>query len=236
MHFFSVFTLMTLVHVLIIIGVSFRVIQVRLPVATSLAWLLLVFFLPLVGAIAYLVLGEKRLGRQYRERTRAIKARYERWLHDLPPEIRSDTKGLSPKAQHISRLAQTTVNIPALSGNRLQLLDAAEPILRSMISDIDRAKKFCHLEFYIWTEGGMADEVGAALLRAADRGLTCRVLLDALGSANFLKGHLLKQLKAGGVEVALFINCFCCPLIPPGGKSLSPRPILCPTKRSARPY
>jgi len=155
-----------------------------------------------LGATAYLVLGEKRLGRQYRERTRAIKARYERWLHDLPPEIRSDTKGLSPKAQHISRLAQTTVNIPALSGNRLQLLDAAEPILRSMMSDIDRAKKFCHLEFYIWTEGGMADEVGAALLRATGRGVTCRVLLDAIGSARFLKGHLLEQLKAGGVEVA----------------------------------
>jgi cardiolipin synthase len=33
--------------------------------------------------------------------------------------------------------------------------------------DIDRAKKLCHLEFYIWTEGGMADEVGSALLRAA---------------------------------------------------------------------
>ncbi len=49
MHFFSVFTFMTMVHVLIIIGVSLRVIQVRLPVATSLAWLLLVFFLPLVG-------------------------------------------------------------------------------------------------------------------------------------------------------------------------------------------
>ena len=77
MHFFSVFTLMTLVHVLIIIGVSVRVIKVRLPVATSLAWLLLVFFLPLVGAIAYLVLGEKRLGRQFADRTRAIKARHE---------------------------------------------------------------------------------------------------------------------------------------------------------------
>jgi hypothetical protein len=36
MHFFSVFTLMTLVHVLIIIGVSVRVIKVRLPVATSI--------------------------------------------------------------------------------------------------------------------------------------------------------------------------------------------------------
>ena len=202
MHFFSLFTFMTLLHVLLIIGVSIRVIKVKLPVATSLAWLLLVFFLPLAGAIAYLVLGEKRLGRQYRERTRAIKARYERWLHDLPPEIRSDTKGLSPEAQHISRLAENTVNIPALSGNCLELLDAAEPILRAMVSDIDRAEKFCHLEFYIWTEGGLADEVGAALLRAAGRGVTCRVLLDAIGSAKFQKGQLLEKLKAGGVEVA----------------------------------
>jgi cardiolipin synthase len=57
MHFFSVFTSLTLVDVLIIIGVSLRVIQMRLPVATALAWLLLVFFLPQVGTIAYLVLG-----------------------------------------------------------------------------------------------------------------------------------------------------------------------------------
>ena len=207
MHFFSVFTFMTLVHVLIIIAVSIRVIQVRLPVATSLAWLLLVFFLPLVGAIAYLVLGEKRLGRKFTTRTQAIKGRYDRWLRDLPPEIRSDPQRLSPEARTLSRLTFTNANIPALSGNRIQLLDAAEPILRSIISDIDRAKRFCHLEFYIWTEGGMADEVGAALLRAAGRGVTCRVLLDAIGSAQFLKGRLLAQLKAGGVEVALFINC-----------------------------
>ena len=44
MHFFSVFTLMTLVHLLIIIGVSYRVIRVRLPVAVSLAWLLVFEF------------------------------------------------------------------------------------------------------------------------------------------------------------------------------------------------
>ena len=193
---------MTLLHVLIIIGVSIRVIKVKLPVATSLAWLLLVFFLPLLGATAYLVLGEKRLGRQYRERTRAIKARYERWLHDLPPEIRSDPQGLSPEAQALSRLAENSVNIPALSGNRIELLEATELILQAMVSDIDRAEKFCHLEFYIWTEGGLADEVGAALLRAAGRGVTCRVLLDAIGSAKFQKGQLLEQLKAGGVEVA----------------------------------
>ncbi|MGB5748406.1 MAG: PLDc N-terminal domain-containing protein, partial [Desulfobacterales bacterium] len=86
MHFYSIFSLMTLAHVLIIIGVSVRVIKVRLPVATSLAWLILVFFVPLVGAIAYLVLGEKRLGHKFAARSKTIKARYDRWLQDLPPE------------------------------------------------------------------------------------------------------------------------------------------------------
>jgi cardiolipin synthase len=73
--------------------------------ATSLAWLLLVFFLPLMGAIAYLVLGEKRLGRKFTVRSQAIKARYDSWLEDLPPEIRSDHQRLSPEARSINRLA-----------------------------------------------------------------------------------------------------------------------------------
>jgi len=78
MHFFSLFTFLTLLHVLIITGVSIRIIAVRLPVTVSLAWLILVFFLPLVGAIAYLVLGEKRLGRKFEVRSQAIKARYDK--------------------------------------------------------------------------------------------------------------------------------------------------------------
>jgi cardiolipin synthase len=202
MHFFSIFSLATMAHVLIIIGVSLRIIRVRLPVTTSLAWMILIFFLPVAGVIAYLVLGEKRLGKKFTARTRALRGRYDSWLKKLPQEIRSALRDLSPQARSLSRLAATTVNIPALSGNRLQLLDTAEPILRSIIRDIDHAVRFCHLEFYIWTEGGIADEVGAALLRAAGRGVSCRVLLDAIGSARFLKGRLVEQLKAGGIEVA----------------------------------
>jgi len=66
-----------------------------------------------MGANAYLVLGEKRLGRKFTARSQAIKARYDSWIEDLPPEIRSDPQRLSPEARSISRLAQTAVNIPA---------------------------------------------------------------------------------------------------------------------------
>jgi hypothetical protein len=73
MLFFSLFTLMTLLHVLIIIGVSYRVIKMRLPVAVSLACLL-VFFLALAGAIAHIVLGEKHLGINLRSGPRTLNA------------------------------------------------------------------------------------------------------------------------------------------------------------------
>jgi cardiolipin synthase len=203
MPFSSLFTLMTLIHVLLIGGVSTRIIKVRLPVSTSLAWLTLVFFLPLVGAAAYLVIGEKRLGPKFSARSLAIRGRYERWLGELPQEIRSDPQRLSFQGRSLSRLAAAMVHIPVLCGNQLQLLDAAQPILSSIISDIDRARRFCHLEFYIWNEGGMANDVVEALLRAVRRGVACRVLLDAIGSEPFLKGHLVRQLKAAGVEVGV---------------------------------
>jgi cardiolipin synthase len=80
-------------------------------------------------------------------------------------------------------------------------MDAAEPILRSIIADIDRARHFCHLEFYIWNAGGTADEVCEALMRAATRGVICRVLLDAMGSGKFLKSPWIHRLKESGVEI-----------------------------------
>jgi hypothetical protein len=46
-----------------------------------------------VGAIAYLVLGEKRLGQKFAVRSEAIKGRYDSWLQELPPDIRSTLKG-----------------------------------------------------------------------------------------------------------------------------------------------
>lgn len=203
MHFFSVFSFMTLAHVLITIGVSLRIIKVRLPVATSLAWLVLVFFLPVVGSVLYLVLGEKRLGREITARAEAIRGRYGQWLQAMPPDIRTNPSGLSTGARSLSLLAERTTGIPAMPGNRLLLLDAAEPILHSIIRDIDSASSFCHLEFYIWEAGGMADGVGDALVRAAGRGVACRVMLDAMGSAGFLRNPVSKVLEAEGVEVAV---------------------------------
>jgi cardiolipin synthase len=200
---FSWTRLIIIAHAIIIVGVTVRVIMMRLPVGTALAWIILIFFLPFAGALIYLVLGEKRLGRKRTQRAASHWERYSRWLRELSQQVPDERSGLSPAAAAVSRLPEGLLGIPVLPGNRLEIMDAAEPILRSIIADIDRAEHFCHLEFYIWNAGGTADEVCEALMRAATRGVTCRLLLDAMGSGKFLKSPWARRLKESGVDVAV---------------------------------
>jgi len=199
---FSWTSLVIVVHAMLIIGVTGRVVMMRLAVGTALAWIVLIFFLPFAGALIYLVLGEKRLGRKRTRRAAALWGRYSRWLRKLPRLGPDEQSGLSPEAAAVSRLPEGLLGTPVLPGNRLEIMDAAEPILHSIIADIDRSRHFCHLEFYIWNAGGTADEVCEALIRAATRGVTCRVLLDAMGSGKFLKSSWIRRLKQSGVEIA----------------------------------
>ena len=194
-------SLLIIAHVIIIISLSLRVIMKRRPVGVSLAWLVLIFMLPFAGALLYLFVGERRLGRKRVERERLLSGLLEDWLRTLPEESRVQIEHLSPQAAPISHLVEGTIGMPAMAGNELRLLEDAESILRSMIDDIERARDSCHMEFYIWNEGGTADQVCEALIRASKRGVACRVLVDAVGSAKFLKGAFPGRFRDNGIAL-----------------------------------
>ncbi|OEU49734.1 MAG: cardiolipin synthase [Desulfobacterales bacterium S3730MH5] len=194
-------SLIVFIHAVIIIGFTIRVIMMRRPVGVTLAWLILIFALPLAGAIMYLLVGERHLGRQRVAREAALRVHYGQWLQKLPRNAVADCSSLNRKSVPLKRLLEGALGIPALAGNRLHLMDVTETTLRSIIADIDRAKHTCHMEFYIWNEGGTADEVCEAMIRAAKRGAICRVLVDAIGSSGFLKSNLVRRLRNKGIEV-----------------------------------
>jgi hypothetical protein len=129
---FSWTSLIIIVHAMLIVGVIARVIMMRLAVGTALAWMILIFFLPFAGALIYLVLGEKRLGRKRTRRAASLWERYSRWLRELPRLVPDERSGLSPEAAAVSRLPEGVLGTPVLPGNRLEIMDAAEPILRSI--------------------------------------------------------------------------------------------------------
>jgi cardiolipin synthase len=186
---------------LIRIGFSIRVIMRRKSVGVSLAWLTMILLLPFVGALAYLVVGELWLGNRRAEWARTIHGPYEQWLADLNRRSCVAWSELGAECEPLSRLIGAVVGIPAMPGNRLELLSSADTVFRRLTDDIDAAQQSCHLEFYIWNLGGMADDVAEALLRAASRGVECRVLVDAVGSRRFLRSALAERMRQGGVAV-----------------------------------
>ncbi len=193
-------TLVFVADFVVRLALSFRVIMRRLPVGVSLAWLFVVLVFPFFGVGVYLLIGEARLGKKRAARAASIHEPYENWLRELDARA-AQWSNHDPRDHSLATLAQRAVGIPALPGNKLELLGDWESAFQSLLRDIDSAQRTCHLEFYIWNEGGLADEVGEALLRAVQRGVACRVLLDDVGSRPFLRGGWVEKLRSGGVDL-----------------------------------
>ncbi|WP_087019764.1 cardiolipin synthase [Thaumasiovibrio subtropicus] len=201
-NFYSVLALISVVlYYILAIGISIRVVVKRRVVGVSLAWLMVIYSLPFVGVAAYLMFGELNLGRKRAERADRMFEPYGEWFRALDAcEAHQPTK-ISREALPIHQLCEQQLNIPSLSGNTLSLLTAPDEIMLAMIEDIEKAKHTIHLEFYIWHPGGLANDVGKALLDAAARGVKIKLLLDSAGSLTFFRSAWPKTFKAAGIEV-----------------------------------
>jgi len=92
---------------------------------------------------------------------------------DLPPGVEL------PALEQLGEL-------PVFGGNSGELLHEYAATIDRMAADIDDAARFVHMVFYIFADDASGDRVASALERAAARGVTCRVLVDALGSRTYL--------------------------------------------------
>ncbi|MGB4911250.1 MAG: cardiolipin synthase [Candidatus Dechloromonas phosphoritropha] len=193
--------LLPVLDVLLVVAVSLRIFSRRSAHGTAVAWLLLVILLPGIGALMYLLIGERRLGRVWMQRALALRPQVLSWAESIPGTSIASPTRLSSGGESVSRLAQTAVGLPLMSGHRLQLLADSESIMRAMICDIDAALSSVHMEFYIWSAGGFVDDLIAALVRAAQRGIACSALMDSLGSRPFFKSADYHRLCDAGVNV-----------------------------------
>lgn len=185
-------------HWVLVVTLFIRVIVMRPPVAVSVAWLAVIGGAPFVGAAAYLLFGERRLGRARAARIAEGDGDWLRWQSVLASAACDQ---VDPAAEPIRRHAERVLGFPATGRNAIALLDAFEVVFDALVADIDAAARSCHLCFYIWDDAGRSVDIADALVRAAGRGVQCRVLVDAIGSRAFLTGPTAERLRAAGVEL-----------------------------------
>jgi cardiolipin synthase len=166
------------VHFVVIVGLLLA--RRRDPSAT-LAWVLFIVALPVVGALIYLLFGRTRV-RHAAKRSRVADARVQQILSHCDVQnqwlaMQKDTRTSS----QIS-LGNSLASMPASHGNTVRILGGATATYSEIIEEIEGAIDHIHVEFYII----QPDQVGKTLrdhlvLRAAE-GIEVRVLCDAIGS------------------------------------------------------
>ncbi|WP_038174466.1 MULTISPECIES: cardiolipin synthase [Vibrio] len=186
---------------ILVAGVTIRVVLKRRAVSVSLAWLMIIYIIPIVGVACYFLFGELNLGRTRAERAKEMLAPFAEWFSNL-----NDCNAHSPESfgRHIYRideLCNNRLGLPALSGNSLSLQNSPEQILHSIIQDIENAQSSIRMVFYIWHPGGLADSVASALIQASKRGVNVKLLLDSAGSPRFFRSEWYKMMRGAGIEV-----------------------------------
>lgn len=193
---------------LLIASVTLRILMKRRAVPSAMAWLLIIYILPLVGIIAYLSFGELHLGKRRAERAKAMWLSTAHWLADLKNCKSIFATGNSEVATPLFQLCERRQGIAGVKGNQLQLLTTSDDTLKALIRDIELARSNIEMVFYIWQPGGLADQVAESLMAAARRGVHCRLLLDSAGSVTFFRSPYPAMMRNAGVEVveALKVN------------------------------
>lgn len=131
----------------------------------------------------------------------------------LPPQLGSSSAGgqedqeentgkvlVDPEVQSLSDLAYRLTGWPATTGNQISFFSDPDLTIDRLVAEIDSAKDHVHLLYFIFRDDEVGRRVGQALTRAVQRGVVCRVLVDAVGSRQMLR-RLAPRLRQAGIEV-----------------------------------
>lgn len=195
---------------LILVSTTLRIVFRRRPTTYVVAWMLVIYIVPVVGVILYFALGEVHLGQKRVKRAQKMRPTISMFIKKLTDFSHIFTSDVSSVSKPIFQLCKHQTGLDGINGNHIELISNTDAIFDRLIEDINQATSNIEMVFYIWYEGGRADEVEQALIQAVARGVTCRVMLDSAGSRDFFKTHASKRMKSSGIIVveALKVNLF----------------------------
>ena len=170
--------------------------------ASRIAWVVVVGAVPLLGMLAYLLLGEVSIGRRRVQRLHSVLGRMPPFPGHRVEDAAAFATNIPECYRHVFQLGRSISGFDPIGGNTAQLMPNSNAMIDAMVADIDTAKDHVHVLFYIWLPDNNGLKVVEALKRAAARGVTCRVMADDLGSRTLIRSEHWQAMRAAGVRVA----------------------------------
>ncbi len=153
----------------------------RKPTA-GMAWLLVIFLLPYVGWIVFLILGTNKLPKSRRDTQIAFNKTIDARVSDSGDMV---TSLVPDKYQSIARLASSLGHLPPIHGTTTNFMTDYNDTIASIVKDVRSARTSVYIEYFIFTLDDEMTELFDALKDAATRGVEIRVLYDWFASKKY---------------------------------------------------
>lgn len=200
---FSLVFLATAIPVAIMI-----VLEKRSPYKTA-AWILVLILLPIMGVIFYLFFGQEYRKRKIYSR-KGIKSlgKIRNLSSQQLREIDQMQLNLSKKVlekENIIRLLLNNSHALLTTGNHLEILIDGEKTFNAILKAIKSAKHHIHLEYYIFSDDKIGNQLKNLLIEKSKEGIEIRIIIDDVGSWD-LSEIFISELKENGIEIYSFME------------------------------
>ncbi|WMD23278.1 phospholipase D-like domain-containing protein [Achromobacter seleniivolatilans] len=105
-------------------------------------------------------------------------------------------------ARHLA-VEQAVSGTPLTAGNRVRLLADGPSTYQAMLQSIGQARRYVHMETYIFEDDAEGARFADALIAARNRGAEVALMVDAVGTIQ-TPDTLFQRLRDAGVQVAVF--------------------------------
>lgn len=175
-------------------AISVILLENRNP-SKSLSWVLVLIFLPFLGLIIYLILGQDYRKRKIISR-KSIHRIKERPVASVKLEELSK-KQIHPQFLKLTKLLGQNNESDLYANNKINVYSAPEDIFGSMFDAIRNAKKHIHIEFFIIENDRISNQLRELLIEKAKQGVRVRVIYDYFGSFNLTRMYIHSMREAG---------------------------------------
>ena len=176
---------------------------------TVWAWLLLLYFVPILGFVLYLILGQNfRKDRMFKmkEIEGEIKYAVRRQEESI---YRKRLRLRDPELERFKSLILYNLNegeAVLTDNNDVRIYTDGREKFHALLNEMDHARNYIHLQYYIIRGDELWKEIEEVLIRKAKQGVEIRVLFDSMGCRGHKGMHRAdwERLTKAGIQVAEF--------------------------------
>ena len=185
---------------LVLCTVFFVILENRNPVRT-MAWILVLVFLPFIGLFLYIFLGRST------KRDRIISKKGLLRLNKRPMaefQSQASMKNFTGKPRLMHFFGHVSKALP-FDGNDVKVYADGSSMLLGLIQAVSKAQHHIHVQFYIFEDDAVGRLFRDVLIDKARQGVMVRVLYDDVGCWK-VKHAFYEQMLCEGIEVQSFLK------------------------------